>query len=251
MLKVSIAIFLLCSMSMLTGKSGYWVPYEAARAIAAKFCWEIRYVLTPVFGIDFPASCVEPEDPAFLKLGIDKSIIHHCNDLANKFRASNQDILTITTSQNLIQGSVKSLLPKPLAKQDYESGYGTDTDRSLSNSPHSGTNDWTPVNGHTAGNPYQTPVSHSTKILDGNPWGKTPMKEAHEGGKQRKRRRPSEDPCMKKGDEFKIPFERPNKRVKQLTKVEEARAAYALVQLYSADASFADRQRLIGRRASC
>ncbi|KAJ5231205.1 hypothetical protein N7489_011913 [Penicillium chrysogenum] len=34
---------------------GYWMPYEAAKAMAATFCWRIRYALTPLFGTEFPA----------------------------------------------------------------------------------------------------------------------------------------------------------------------------------------------------
>ncbi|KAJ5505257.1 hypothetical protein N7453_004214 [Penicillium expansum] len=39
---------------------GYWMPYEAARAMAATFCWRIRYALTPLFGTEFPAMCIPP-----------------------------------------------------------------------------------------------------------------------------------------------------------------------------------------------
>lgn len=38
------------------------MPYTAARAIAATFCWTIRYALTPLFGVDFPNECVHPGD---------------------------------------------------------------------------------------------------------------------------------------------------------------------------------------------
>jgi hypothetical protein len=39
---------------------GYWMPYEAARAMAATFCWRIRYALTPLFGTEFPAMTYDP-----------------------------------------------------------------------------------------------------------------------------------------------------------------------------------------------
>ncbi|PLB34943.1 putative APSES transcription factor Xbp1 [Aspergillus candidus] len=41
---------------------GYWMPYTAARAIAATFCWKIRYALTPLFGVDFPNDCIHPDN---------------------------------------------------------------------------------------------------------------------------------------------------------------------------------------------
>ncbi|KAI9672195.1 MAG: hypothetical protein M1831_002009 [Alyxoria varia] len=52
---------------------GYWVPYEAAKAIAALFCWEIRYALSPVFGPAFPTICVRPDKrvPSFYNVSPD------------------------------------------------------------------------------------------------------------------------------------------------------------------------------------
>ncbi|KAF2092183.1 DNA-binding domain of Mlu1-box binding protein MBP1 [Saccharata proteae CBS 121410] len=32
---------------------GYWMPFEAAKAVAATFCHPIRHALTPIFGPDF------------------------------------------------------------------------------------------------------------------------------------------------------------------------------------------------------
>ncbi|KAJ5918045.1 hypothetical protein N7454_010420 [Penicillium verhagenii] len=37
---------------------GYWMPYEVAKSVSATFCWNIRHVLTPLFGTDFPSTCV-------------------------------------------------------------------------------------------------------------------------------------------------------------------------------------------------
>jgi hypothetical protein len=44
---------------------GYWIPYLAAKHIAATFCYRIRHALTPVFGLDFIDLCVPPSDPRF------------------------------------------------------------------------------------------------------------------------------------------------------------------------------------------
>lgn len=38
------------------------MPYDAAKALAATFCWRIRHVLTPLFGTDFPAMCIHPDE---------------------------------------------------------------------------------------------------------------------------------------------------------------------------------------------
>jgi hypothetical protein len=62
--------------------SGYWIPYEAAKAIAATFCYDIRYALTPVFGIEFIDLCLVPEDPGYKSMYIDESITEHCREQA-------------------------------------------------------------------------------------------------------------------------------------------------------------------------
>ncbi|KAF9635132.1 putative apses transcription factor xbp1 protein [Lasiodiplodia theobromae] len=41
---------------------GYWLPYDAARAVAANFCWHLRAALTPLFGPDFVRDCLHPAD---------------------------------------------------------------------------------------------------------------------------------------------------------------------------------------------
>jgi len=54
------------------------MPFEAAKALAATFCWEIRYALTPIFGPAFISQCTHPNDPAFKRYTIDPSIIRAC-----------------------------------------------------------------------------------------------------------------------------------------------------------------------------
>ncbi|ETN41083.1 uncharacterized protein HMPREF1541_03018 [Cyphellophora europaea CBS 101466] len=65
---------------------GYWIPYAAAKAIAATFCYSIRYALTPVFGIDFIDLCVEPMDPRFGCMLIDQAITEQCRAEAARFK---------------------------------------------------------------------------------------------------------------------------------------------------------------------
>ncbi|KAF8253862.1 hypothetical protein K440DRAFT_673321 [Wilcoxina mikolae CBS 423.85] len=62
---------------------GYWVPYEAARAMAAKFCYKIRYALTPIFGEDFPSICLPETHEDFGKYDIDPAIIARCQQRVN------------------------------------------------------------------------------------------------------------------------------------------------------------------------
>lgn len=47
---------------------GTWVPFEIAKALAARTCYFIRYALIPLFGNDFPESCLKPNEPGFGQL---------------------------------------------------------------------------------------------------------------------------------------------------------------------------------------
>ncbi|CAG7916383.1 unnamed protein product [Penicillium olsonii] len=67
---------------------GYWMPYDAAKAMAATFCWRIRHVLTPLFGTDFPAMCTHPDERRrHGVMVIDPEIIRLATDKANYFRS--------------------------------------------------------------------------------------------------------------------------------------------------------------------
>jgi hypothetical protein len=65
---------------------GYWMPYQAAKAIAATFCYDIRWALTPVFGNDFPSMCLSKQDPNYAKFLIDPAIVRYCTEETNRFR---------------------------------------------------------------------------------------------------------------------------------------------------------------------
>ncbi|EEP78154.1 conserved hypothetical protein [Uncinocarpus reesii 1704] len=65
---------------------GYWMPFEAAKAVAATFCWKIRYALTPLFGVEFLSLCVPPNDPKFGRMTIDPEIIQTATVTAHQFR---------------------------------------------------------------------------------------------------------------------------------------------------------------------
>lgn len=63
------------------------MPFEAAKAIAATFCWEIRYLLTPLFGLDFPEICIPPTDRArFGRMVIDPTIVNEAAETARRYR---------------------------------------------------------------------------------------------------------------------------------------------------------------------
>ncbi|EEH41202.1 hypothetical protein PAAG_03488 [Paracoccidioides lutzii Pb01] len=65
---------------------GYWMPFEAAKAVAATFCWKIRYALTPLFGVEFLSICIPPEDSRFGRMVIDPSIVRDATNSARKYR---------------------------------------------------------------------------------------------------------------------------------------------------------------------
>ena len=136
-------------------KPGYWVPFEAAKAVAAKFCWHIRYVLVPVFGPDFISMCTRPEDSGFLNLCVGHSIIQHCTDRATIMHTQSRKSSRFASPQipsafvDLPVWPPKPIRPKPEKALDEESGYGTDSDRSdnYPGSPYSTiSSGWTPVN---------------------------------------------------------------------------------------------------------
>ena len=124
--------------------------------MAATFCYDIRYALTPVFGNDFPAACLKPDDESFGSMYINPDITKRCAAQAEIYRQlelqeSNDEVATLpsvslTSYPNTPkhartqQGGHKKLLPKPLRITDSPtsipaSGYASDPDRYLLSSP--------------------------------------------------------------------------------------------------------------------
>lgn len=67
---------------------GYWVPFEAARAIATKFAYPIRFLLTPIFGHDFPGDCVAPDQSEYRNYKIDPVIVQRCAEQTREWQAN-------------------------------------------------------------------------------------------------------------------------------------------------------------------
>ena len=111
------------------------MPYNAAKAVAATFCYNIRYALTPIFGLDFLSLCVKPTEEGYGHMVIDRSIVHSCTEEANEYRTMSREgslagSPATPPSTTFSRWSSKSLRLKPAKIIDAESGYGTDTDRS-------------------------------------------------------------------------------------------------------------------------
>jgi hypothetical protein len=154
------------------------MPYHAARAIAATFCHDIRWALTPVFGNDFPSTCLHPKDPCFAKFLIDPDIVKYCAQETVRFKELGPAYTVFgSDASSLVEATKTHCRPSSLnekaAKQhvqpaDIESGYGTDTDRNgkyLCSPEVSPRTQFTPINRS------QSPYSPSTAVssLMGSP----------------------------------------------------------------------------------
>ena len=63
------------------------MPFEAAKAVAATFCWNIRHALTPLFGLDFPSLCVPPTNTSqYGHMLIDRETVQKATETANYYR---------------------------------------------------------------------------------------------------------------------------------------------------------------------
>ncbi|BCR82675.1 putative APSES transcription factor Xbp1 [Aspergillus chevalieri] len=84
-----------------TEAQGYWVPFDAAKALAATFCYKIRHVLVPLFGPDFPSLCIHPHDRTrFNRMVIDRSVIQRATQTANYYRSLELRSSPFSTSTN-------------------------------------------------------------------------------------------------------------------------------------------------------
>jgi hypothetical protein len=123
--------------------TGYWMPFEAAQAMATTFCWDIRYALTPIFGPLFPQTCLQPKAEGYKSMVIDPSIIQRCTERAAYYREL--EITSVLETRSLVRTQCAPGTPmsrrrnkrlRPHARHFHsESGYNSDTsleDSSLS-----------------------------------------------------------------------------------------------------------------------
>ncbi len=136
------------------------MPFEAAKAIAATFCWKIRYALTPVFGPDFPETCLRPESEGFGTMVIDSAITEQCTEQARFYRQlelENSGAAAVmrsplTPESPTLPRNVKQLRPKVRHFAAARSGYSSDSsfEGSYASASVSPTlpycNTWTPTN---------------------------------------------------------------------------------------------------------
>ena len=98
---------------------GYWVPYAAAKAAASTFCYPIRYALTPLFGVDFPETCIKTGEENFGSMTIDPKIIRSCTEQAARYYA-------------MSTGSSRTSTPRTSSPSTFESDPSTPPSSPLS-----------------------------------------------------------------------------------------------------------------------
>ena len=242
------------------------MPFDAAKAVAATFCYHIRFALTPVFGVDFPSLCVEPGDENFSRMVIDRSIVRKCTEEANEYRtfsggsSSAGSPPTPSSATSLLASTSRSLRPKPIKMIDSESGYGTDTERSdrYICSPQSSFR-WTALNTPKSASPrsYQPLLTSetlsSTPILDGNEAPPNSPESTGSECSERAKRNFSETDEDYDSIESPTPISQDalshqKPKEKSLALPKEARAAYLLMQLHMADATLKDDNHGLKRR---
>lgn len=167
------------------------MPFDAAKAVAATFCWKIRFALTPLFGLDFPSLCVHPDDRSrFGRMVIDPAIVQKCTKMTQSYRML--ELQSIPTSLSLFRNATscpsfsppatdirrnmsdekeeQTLLPKTLtssaqrkfmgninSNSSNSSGYGSSTEYSDSYCTSPATpnrTSFTPVNTPRSSGPY-------------------------------------------------------------------------------------------------
>ena len=241
---------------MLTG-SGYWMPFEAARAVAATFCHEIRYVLTPVFGPDFPSLCISPTDPAFKCFSVNPEIIVRCTEAAIMSRQQSRESSVVrhsythTRPGGKLQWTPRSQDP---TSTDDEYEYETDSDQYSSTSPRTvETASWKPINvaRSSAWDKYQFPTPRRTPD-SAERYSHAPDRSASQREpparitpRDRQKKAALNVPKRKRPD----PEEPTPAQSKRYTE-SEILAAKALIELHKADRRLGERLKEMERRAS-
>ncbi|KAJ5083025.1 hypothetical protein N7532_012068 [Penicillium argentinense] len=84
---------------------GYWMPFEAAKALASRFCYPIRYALTPLFGADFPDLCLKKGDENFNNMTLEPSVIQKATSMARYYRSLEPDEDEVAGTDSISQAS--------------------------------------------------------------------------------------------------------------------------------------------------
>ncbi|MCJ1320362.1 hypothetical protein MMC15_005700 [Xylographa vitiligo] len=240
---------------------GYWMPFEAAKAVAATFCYHIRYALTPLFGLDFVSKCVKPGEDRFGHMVIDRQIVRRCTDEANGYRSTSHESSRVGSPTTPVStSSMSKWTPRPLRPRltglfDSESGYYSDTDRSdkylaspQSISPKSAFS-WTAMNTPRSVN-REPELPFPREILDTTDSGRgceapPNSPDSSHGGRNQHLNQRSQEVEDEDFDEAVSPRSihvglLPEKGRRAAMSTKDTRAAYLLMQLHFADATLKD-----------
>lgn len=250
------------------------MPFKAAKAVAATFCYNVRHALTPLFGQDFIDLCVHPSDRNFASFRINSSIVHECTMETQSWLSrtdarhtptpslySSPDPSTseaCTTPKFALSAPFrfKKLKPKIFKGTDSESGYGTDSELASDRpafspdvSPKTAIPEWTAVN--TQASPKEAIAAEGLQMLSCSPVQRSTEVAPRSPADQRKAKRPMHDTDDEyAGDESTTGEDDPPATAKpasQALRTTESRAAYWLMQLSMEDAMHRDKR---ARRAS-
>lgn len=241
------------------------MPFEAAKAVAARFCYEIRYVLVPVFGPDFVSMCQKCGDESYLRLNVHPSIIQRCTEAATTNQTQSRESSVAVSPRtsapyaNSPAWPPKPLRPRPAKATDAESGYGTDSDRSekYPGSPDSPRSiEWTPVNSPRLAclQTYRF-LQQQPRNVTSTPRGLGYPTTTHRKRMTDTKRGISEideasDAESSSGHSSIDSPASPKRRKVSAAMTPEIGAAYTLIELNMADATLGERKALKRRRAS-
>lgn len=178
------------------------MPYEAAKAVAATFCWKVRHVLTPLFGPDFPDMCIQPKNGSQATLGqilIEPDIVDRATKTAHFYRSleiqkDNSPLTPESEAESYTRAPHRQLFSK-IARRSYAdsicSARGSSSEPSYCNSPQSpGASSFTPINTRTS-YPVQT-VPSPEEFVENCALAREAQAQARLSRRQRERRIGSE-----------------------------------------------------------
>lgn len=232
------------------GTLGYWLPFDAAKALAATFCYDVRYALTPLFGTDFISLCILPSDPDFARITIDSAIVKHSTEVANRLydlsktvsQACDQQTpspysLPKSASQKRRVGQVKTVAE--------ENKFGTDKDCSDEDmdSPKTRFAEWTPLNAKQSAAPQKcdqsSPETKSTNRV---------LRSA-DSPKGLERKKSHRNKQISDSDQAEFPFQSSaetydplGQRIEPSGSIEDIQAAEILLLLSREDAALTNRR---------
>lgn len=242
------------------------MPFDAAKGIAATFCYHIRYALTPVFGLEFLSLCIPPEDPAFGAMVISPDTVRQSTEVANAFRELYTRTSQISSPQtpssaDFAQWTSRSHRHRPVRILSSDNECGTDTERSdkdLSPPQTPMSLGWTPLNRVVERASTRRGLNHQqasprtlaeTAIAE---YSQSRASSSSEGSRGLKRSLAGNDEDYDEDSHLTHSSEDgatpPKRRKKSTALTTEAKAAYMLMQLSMKDATLGESESPGNRR---